>query len=142
MKQKFDDGNYTAEVILSGGSGRASIKSPADIQISDGEITAEIVWSSPNYDYMEVEGTTYYPVNSKGNSTFIIAVPALDSDIPMLAETVAMSEPHIIEYTIKFNSSTIKSTDNPAGIFIYFSAAAVLAISVLAVVFAAKRKIK
>lgn len=114
MQEKFEDGSYTAEVTLTGGSGRSGIQSPANLDIKDNKITAEIIWSSPNYDYMEVDGIAYYPVNTEGNSTFEIAVPALDSDIPVLAETVAMSEPHMIEYTINFNSSTLKSADNSA----------------------------
>lgn len=142
MQHKFDDGDYTAEVTLTGGSGRSSVKSPADLHIENGEITAEIVWSSPNYDYMRVDGVDYYPVNTEGNSAFVISIPEFDEDIPLLAETVAMSEPHMIEYTINFNSSTLKSADNSAGIFIYISAAAVIAVSVFAAAFTLKRKKK
>ncbi len=142
MQHKFDDGEYSAEVTLNGGSGRTSIKSPANLHIENGEITAEIVWSSPNYDYMEVDGVSYYPVNADGNSTFQIVVSALDSDITVLAETVAMSEPHMIEYTINFNSSTLKSADNTAGIFMCIFVAAILAVSVFSAAFTVKRKKK
>lgn len=90
---------------------------------------------------MEVDGIAYYPVNSEENSAFEIAIPALDSDIPVLAETVAMSEPHMIEYTIKFDSSTLKSADNSAGYILYISAAALTA-AVFTAVFAVKRKKK
>lgn len=141
MEEKFEDGSYTAEVVLTGGSGRSGIQSPADIDIKDGKITAEIIWSSPNYDYMEIDGIAYYPVNSEGNSAFRIAVPAFDSDIPLLAETVAMSEPHMIEYTIKFNPSTLKPTDDPTGYILYISAAALAAIVITAAL-AVKRKRK
>ena len=127
MEEKFEDGSYTAEVVLTGGSGRSGIQSPVDIDIKDGKITAEIIWSSP-----------YYPVNSEGNSAFRIAVPAFDSDISLLAETVAMSEPHMIEYTIKFNSSTLKPTDDPTGYILYISTAALAAI-VITAAFAVKR---
>lgn len=141
MQEKFEDGNYTAEVTLTGGSGRSGIQSPADLHIEDGKITAEIIWSSPNYDYMEVDGIAYYPVNSEENSAFQIVIPAFDRDIPVLAETVAMSEPHMIEYTMNFNSSTLKSSDNSA-IYIFGISAAVLAAIVFTSAFAAKRKKK
>ena len=42
------DGNYTCEVTLEGGSGRATVDSPAALTVADGKMTATIVWSSPN----------------------------------------------------------------------------------------------
>lgn len=105
------DGNYTIEVTLTGGTGRASVVSPAELEIENGVMTAEIVWSSSSYDYMEIDGREYYPVSGEDHSTFMIEVPSLDTDIPVLAETLAMSEPHLIEYTLNFNSATIKEAD-------------------------------
>lgn len=142
MQRELEDGSYTVEVVLSGGSGRASIQSPADLTIENGKMTAEIVWSSPNYDYMEIDGIAYDPVNSEGNSVFSVDVPALDADIPVLAETVAMSEPHMIEYTIRFRSETVRSAENSIRFFWSVPVAAVLSAAVLTVVFAGKRKKK
>ena len=65
----LEDGTYTAEVTLEGGSGRATIESPATITVKDGVATASIVWSSPNYDYMIVDGEKLLPVNTEGNSS-------------------------------------------------------------------------
>ena len=50
------DGSYTCAVTLEGGSGRATVESPAALTVADGIMTATIVWSSPNYDYMLVDG--------------------------------------------------------------------------------------
>lgn len=108
MANILDDGEYTIEVTLSGGSGKASIQSPAPLTVEDGKMQAEIEWSSSNYDYMAVSGTDYYPVNTEGNSRFVIDVPALDCDISISAETLAMSQPHIIDYTLYFDSTTAK----------------------------------
>ena len=69
---------------------------------------ATIVWSSPHYDQMVVDGTQYLPVNDSGNSTFEIPVTALDEDLPVQAETTAMSEPHMIDYTLRFDGSSIR----------------------------------
>ena len=44
------DGSYTIELTMEGGSGRASIQSPAQLAIADGAATAILEWSSPNYD--------------------------------------------------------------------------------------------
>lgn len=100
------DGSYTCAVTLEGGSGRASIESPAKLNVENGSITAEITWSSANYDYMLVDGEKYLPVNTEGNSVFQIPV-TLDTAVSVIGDTVAMSTPHEIEYTLCFDSSTL-----------------------------------
>lgn len=96
------DGTYTCDVTLEGGSGRATVESPAVLTVADGRMTATIVWSSPNYDYMLVDGEKYLPTNTEGNSTFEIPVAALDTPLDVVGDTVAMSTPHEIEYTLTF----------------------------------------
>ena len=98
------DGEYEIEVQLTGGSGRASVISPAILQVQDEKAVIEIEWSSPNYDYMTMDGETYLPVNTEGNSVFRIPVEAFDRDITVIADTVAMSTPHEIEYTLNFHA--------------------------------------
>lgn len=102
------DGTYTCGVTLEGGSGRATVESPAALTVADGKMTAAIVWSSPNYDYMLVDGEKYLPTNTEGNSTFEIPVAALDTALDVTADTVAMSTPHEIEYTLTFDSASLK----------------------------------
>ena len=101
------DGSYTCEVTLEGGSGRATVESPAALTVADGRMTATIVWSSPNYDYMLVDGEKYLPTNTEGNSTFEIPVAALDTPLDVVGDTVAMSTPHEIEYTLTFASASL-----------------------------------
>ena len=98
------DGSYTCEVTLECGSGRATVDSPAALTVADGKMTATIVWSSPNYDYMIVDGEKYLPTNTEGNSTFEIPVSALGVPLSVVADTVAMSTPHEIEYTLTFSA--------------------------------------
>ena len=98
------DGSYTCEVTLEGGSGRATVDSPAALTVADGKMTATIVWSSSNYDYMIVDGEKYLPTNTEGNSTFEIPVSALGVPLSVVADTVAMSTPHEIEYTLTFSA--------------------------------------
>ena len=100
------DGSYTCEVTLEGGSGRATVDSPAALTVADGKMTATIVWSSPNYDYMIVDGEKYLPTNTEGNSTFEIPVSALGVPLSVVADTVAMSTPHEIEYTLTFSATS------------------------------------
>ena len=106
------DGSYTIELTMEGGSGRASIKSPAQLAIADGAATATLEWSSPNYDYMLVNGEKYLPVNTEGNSVFEVPVEALDAPLTMIGDTVAMSTPHEVEYTVTFHSETLESAES------------------------------
>lgn len=69
-------------------------------------MTLTVVWSSPNYDLMIVDGTQYKPVNTSGNSVFEIPVATVEEDLPIQAETTAMGTPHMIDYTLRFGSST------------------------------------
>lgn len=95
------------DLAMSGGTGRASIDSPATLLYRDGRNFAELVWSSPNYTYMIVNGEKYLPTNSEGNSSFEIPVE-LDRQLSVLACTVAMSEPKEIAYELNFDSSSIR----------------------------------
>lgn len=106
------DGSYTIELTTEGGSGRASIQSPAQLAIADGAATATLEWSSPNYDYMLVNGEKYLPVNTEGNSVFEVPVEALDAPLTMIGDTVAMSTPHEVEYTVTFHSETLESAES------------------------------
>ena len=101
------DGQYQVKVTMAGGSGRASVASPAKLRIENEKAFATIVWSSSNYDYMKVDGVKYEPVSTSGNSAFEIPVTAFDCEISVVADTVAMSEPHEINYTLRFDSTAI-----------------------------------
>lgn len=106
-----EDGTYTIDVTFEGGSGKATIASPATITVSEGKATATIQWNSPNYDYMLVNGEKYLPVNTEGDSVFEIPVLAFDEKMTVIGDTVAMSKPHEIEYTVTFHSETMKATE-------------------------------
>ncbi|MDD4076126.1 MAG: hypothetical protein PHC80_08525 [Eubacteriales bacterium] len=105
-----EDGTYLIEATLSGGSGRASVESPTALTVQDGKATATVVWSSPFYEWMQVDGVQYAPVQAEGNATFVIPL-TLDADMPVSAQTVAMSEPHVVDYTLRFDSATVKPAE-------------------------------
>lgn len=105
-------GDTLMEVTLTGGSGRATVESPALITVSeDGSLFATVVWSSKNYEYMLVDEVQYDPIQTEGNSTFLIPV-VLDQDMAVSALTVAMSEPHLVDYVLHFDSSTAVEAGN------------------------------
>ena len=105
------EGTYTIDLTMEGGSGRATIQSPAQITVTGGAVTATLEWSSPNYDYMIVDDEKYLPVNTEGNSVFEVPVTALDEALTMIGDTVAMSTPHEVEYTVTFHSDTLQSAE-------------------------------
>lgn len=109
-KDSLEEGTYTVEIKFEGGSGRASIQSPVTLTVAaDGKMTATVEWSSPNYDYMIVDGEKLFPVNTDGNSVFEIPVAGFDTPLTVIGDTVAMSKPHEIEYTLTFLSDTLKN---------------------------------
>ena len=84
------------------------MQSPCRLLVDKGAASAEIVWSSDKYDYMVVNGVTYTPVSLDPGATFLIPVGAFDFALPVQADTIAMSTPHLIDYTLRFDSSTIQ----------------------------------
>ncbi len=134
------EGQYSVEVTLSGGSGRASVVSPTNIIITGDVMTACIAWSSPYYDFMLVDGVKYLPVDTGNNSVFEIPVAALDRDIAISAETTAMSQPHLIDYTLHFDSSTLKPTGGNTIVGTVIIAAVVASAAVVAVMVVMRRR--
>ena len=108
MDTELEDGEYAIEVSMAGGSGKSTIVSPTILTVKNGKAYARIQWSSSNYDYMIVGTKKYLNANDgEGNSVFDIAVAALDSELPVIADTTAMGEPREIAYTLTFYSDTI-----------------------------------
>ena len=104
----LEDGTYSIDITFEGGSGKAKILSPVEMTVTDGRAIATLKWSSPNYDYMIVDGEKYLPVNTEGDSVFEVPVLMFDEPMVVIGDTVAMSKPHEVEYTLTFHSDTIK----------------------------------
>jgi len=109
-----EDGVYSIEVILGGGSGKSTVLTPCTLTVEDGAMTARIVWSSSKYDYMIVDDVKYEPVTLEGGSTFEIPVSILGAELPVIADTIAMSTPHEIEYTLTFSYETLQPVSEAA----------------------------
>lgn len=104
----LENGTYTAEVFLGGGSGRAVVASPAEFYVEDSLVMAEIVFGSSNYDYVIVDGEKYSLLSEEGNSSFLIPVAGFDCNLSITADSIALGKPRELKYTIRFDSSTIK----------------------------------
>lgn len=97
-----EDGEYTVEVTLEGGSGKATVDSQAKVTVKDGVAYATITWSSTHYDYMIVNGEKYLNENEGGNSTFTFPIDGIPCEMDVIGDTTAMSTPHEIDYTLTF----------------------------------------
>lgn len=104
------DGEYAIEVSLTGGSGKSGIVSPTLLIVQDHKAYARIQWSSSNYDYMLVGGKKYLNQSPEGySSVFEIPITAMDTEMPVIADTTAMGVPHEVPYHLTFYSDSIGS---------------------------------
>lgn len=104
---KLENGTYTVEVSLEGGSGKTVVASPAELYVEDGLAMAEIVFGSSNYDYVIIDGEKCSLLNEEGNSAFLIPVAGFDYKLPITADSIALGTAREISYTIRFDSTTI-----------------------------------
>ncbi len=110
VKIPRDDGEYSIEVAMSGGSGRATISSPTLLIVRDGRAYARLIWSSTYYDYMLVGGALFPNLTTDGgNSVFEIPITAMDGPMDVIGDTTAMGDALEIEYTLTFYSESIGS---------------------------------
>ena len=110
VKTDLTNGEYSIQVDLEGGSGKASVSSPTLMLVKDGRMYAELQWSSSNYDYMIVDGEKFLNESEEGrNSVFTVPITVLDDKMKVIADTLAMGAPHEINYTLTFYEDSIGS---------------------------------
>lgn len=101
-KTSVSDSEYYAAVTLGGGTGKATVESPAVITYVDGQAYARLVWSSKNYDYMIVDEVKYLNEAEPGEQSVFTIPIVFDEEMEVIGDTVAMSTPHEIDYTLLF----------------------------------------
>ena len=100
-EEKTEYGTYSCEVTLTGGSGKATVESPAEVVTSESGNTVKLVWSSSNYDYMIVDDIRYdNEAEANTNSVFTIPFDSFNEPFTVIGDTTAMSTPHEIEYEL------------------------------------------
>ncbi len=103
-----EDGEFSIEVAMTGGSGRASVSSPTYLTVSDGRAYATLLWSSTHYDYMILDGKRYdNEAEDGGISRFTIPITRMDEPIDIIADTTAMGDPLEIAYRLTFYEESI-----------------------------------
>lgn len=93
------EGEYAPDgFTFSGGTGKVSITCPK-LVVKGETVTATLVFSSPNYPKVTVDGVEY--AASHGDRTSIFEIPArVNEDMTVVGTTTAMSMPHDVEYVI------------------------------------------
>ena len=93
------DGTYVPDSFsFSGGTGKVTITCP-EVRMEGGEAWATIVFSSPNYPTVRVDGVEYTATHEGDNSVFEIPV-TLNAEMTVTGTTTAMSRPHDVDYVI------------------------------------------
>lgn len=105
------DGEYTVQATLRGGSGKSGLINPTALTVEGGRMTATLVFVSGNYDYVVLDGTRYDVLTTDPGSTFRVPVAALDQELALIGDTVAMSAPHEVEYTLLLDSATLEAAE-------------------------------
>jgi len=98
----------TIEVSLEGGTGKVTLITPTLIKEEAEGYLVTFEWSSKNYDYMIVDEVKYLPVEVNEHSIFEIPVKDISEPLNVIADTVAMSKPHEVEYVITFAVDSMK----------------------------------
>lgn len=90
---------YTPDSFTyAGGTGRVTIACP-EVRVAGGQAYATLVFSSPNYRYVKVDGVEYATECSERAATAVIPAP-LNRSFEIQAMTTAMSTPHEISYSL------------------------------------------
>ena len=93
------EGEYAPDgFTFSGGTGKVTISCPK-LSVAGGAVTATLVFSSPNYPKVTVDGVEYQAAHEEKNSIFEIPV-RVNEDMTVVGTTTAMSTPHDVEYVI------------------------------------------
>ncbi len=93
------DGEYAPDgFAFSGGSGRVTISCPK-LAVRDGTVYATLVFSSPNYSRLVLDGAEYAPAHDGDATAFEVPAP-VNADFTVVATTTAMSAPHDIAYAL------------------------------------------
>ena len=107
------EGEYAPDgFTFSGGTGKVTISCPK-LSVAQGAVTATLVFSSPNYPKLTVDGVEYTAAHEEKNSVF--EIPArVNEDMTVVGTTTAMSTPHDVEYVIHIWVGETPSENLPA----------------------------
>ena len=98
----LEDGDYTAEVTLTGGS--AELASPATLHVAGGACSADILFSSSKIDYVIVNGQKYEPTAIEGGAAFTVPVAAFEVGLSIIVDSTAITPAVEMPCTMTFGT--------------------------------------
>jgi len=108
------DGEYVPDGFdFSGGTGKVKISCPR-VVVTDGAATATLVFSSPNYPKVTVDGAEYAAAHDGDSSIFEVPA-AINADMTVVGTTTAMSQPHDVEYVVHISIGEAGVAPSEAG---------------------------
>ena len=139
-KLDFKDGEYTAEVKLKGTLEEVSVKSPASLNIKDGEAVAKVRWDSKSIDYMIVDSRKYFPISEEETSVFEVPIYVFDNPINVTLGGKNNGQIQEIQCTLTFDSQSIESKAGLSSGIIIGMIGAVVTVIIAVVLFLKKKK--
>lgn len=108
---------YTIEAMAAGDGDLGTIQTPTSIFVKDKKATVVLIWDTPDYDHMIVDGEKILAKSREGGSIFWIPVTAWDEDVPMIVgcETGKQREE---AFTLYLDTSTIKKQGNYGPLYV------------------------
>ena len=102
----LEDGDYLVAVDVFGGSD--TVETPASMTMHDGDATATLRFSSPNYERLVMTGEEYEPVEATADSAvYEIPVRVFDTSIPVTFESVASGSSEEVAGSLSFHSGQV-----------------------------------
>lgn len=100
--------NILLQLTVSEAAEKAGVASPALMLVKDARAYVQLTWSSPNYDYMLVNGDKYLnEASDGGNSQF--TVPIMELDQPLRTLPIRLLWAHPMRFPMNLPSIAIRS---------------------------------
>ena len=104
----LEDGEYSIEVNMTGGGGRASVSSPTLLAVREKKAYARLIWSSTDCDYIALGDVRYEnEADAGGSAEFMIPVTAFDEPVRITAGSSEGEAPEGTDYTLMFYEKSI-----------------------------------
>ncbi len=102
----LENGCYECAASIEG-KGRMTVLSPALITISQGGVTAHIVFSTSKIDYILLNGKQYMSVATEGGAAFDIPISVFDQKIALVVDSTAIKPATEVPYSLTLFSNTL-----------------------------------
>ena len=108
---------YTVEAVMTGENGVGAIQTPTSVFVKDKKATVVLIWDTPDYNYIVVDGETIQAKSREGGSIFWIPVTAWDEEMPLV---VGCDTGNIVERScnLVLNTSSMKKQGNNTPLYI------------------------